>query len=156
MVLSLSRVPRPQKQGHKAHQASLSFAVSQSLLKFMPIEWVMPSSHLILCHALLLLTSIFLSIKVFSKELALRIRWPKYWSLSFNISLSSEYSGLISFKIDWFGFLAGQGTHKHLLHDHNSKASVLWFSDFFMVRLSHPYITIGKTIALTIWTFVSK
>ena len=139
-----------------AHQVSLSFTISRSLLKFMPIEWVMPSSHLILCHALLLLTSIFLSIKVFSKELALRIRWPKYWSLSFNISLSSEYSGLISFKIDWFGFLAGQGTHKHLLHYHNSKASVLWFSDFFMVRLSHPYITIGKTIALTIWTFVDK
>ena len=130
-----------------AHQVSLSFTISRSLLKFMPIEWVMPSSHLILCHALLLLTSIFLSIKVFSKELALRIRWPKYWSLSFNISLSSEYSGLISFRIDWFDLFAVQGTLKSLLQHHSSKASVPQPSDFFMVQLSHQYMTTGKTIA---------
>ena len=138
-----------------AHQVSLSFTISQSLLKFMSTEWVMPSSHLIVCHALLL-TSIFLIIQGFSKELALSIRWPKYWSFSFNISSSNEYSGLISSRIDWFGFLAVQGTHKCLLYRHNSKASVLWCSHFFMVQLSHPYIAIGKTIALAIGTFVDK
>ena len=132
-----------------AHQVSLSFTISQSLLKFMSTEWVMPSSHLIICHTLLLLTSIFLSIQVFSKESALRIMWPKYCP-------SSEYSGLISSRIDWFGFLAVQGTHKCLLYCHNLKASVLCCSDFFMVQLSHPYIANRKTIALTIWTFVDK
>ena len=116
----------------------------------------MPSNHLILCHPLLLLTSIFPSIRVFSSESALCIRWPKHWSFSFSISPSSEYSGLISFRIDWFGLLAVQGTLKNLLQPHSSKVSILWHSAFFMVQLSHPYITTGKTIALTWQTFVGK
>ena len=120
----------------------------------MSIESVMLSNHLILCHPLLLLPSIFPSIRVFSKESALHIRWPKYWSFSFSISLSSEYSGLISFRIDWSD-LTVQGTLKSLLQHHNSKASVLQCSAF-IVQFSHPYITTGKTIALTIWTFVGK
>ena len=129
-------------------QAPLSSIISQSLLKFMSIESVMVSNHLILCHPLLLMPSIFPSIRVFSDESALCIRWPKYWSFSLNISLSDEYSGLISFRIDWFGFFAVQGTLKNLLQ-HNLKASVLWRSAFFMVHLSHPYMTTRKTVALT-------
>ena len=139
-----------------ACQAPLSSVISQSLLKFMCIESVMLSNHLILCHPLLLLPSIFPSNKVFSNESALRIRWPKYWSLSFSISLSNNYSGLISFRIDWFDLLAVKWTLKSLLQDHNSKASILWHSAFFMAQLSHPYMTTGKTIALTVQTFVGK
>ena len=131
-----------------AHKASLSFTVSQSLLKLMSIESAMPSNHLILCHPLLL-PSIVPSIQVFSSESVVHIRWPKYWSFSFNISPSNEYSGLISFKIDWLDLLAVQGTLKSLLQHHSSKASILWHSAFFMAQLSHPYITTGKTIALT-------
>ena len=128
----------------------------QSLLKFMSIELMMPSSHLILCCPLLLLPSIFPSIRVFSNESVLRIRWSKYWSFSLSISPSNEYSGLISFKIAWFDLFAVQGTLKSLLPHHSSKASVLWHSAFFMVQLSHPCMTTGKTIALTRWTFVGK
>ena len=130
-----------------AHQASLSITNSQSSPKFMSIESVMPSSHLILCRPLLLLPSIFPSIRVFSNESALRIRWPKYWSFSFNISPFNEHSGLISFRMDWLDLLAVQGTLKSLLQQHNSKASFLWCSAFFMVQLSHPYMTTGKNIA---------
>ena len=125
-----------------------------SLLKLMSIESVKPSIHLILCHPLLLLQSIFPRIRVFPNELVLCIRWPKYWS--FSISPSNEYSGLISFRMDWLDLLAVQGTLQSLLQHHSSKASVLWCSPFFMVQLSHPYMTTGKTIALTRWTFVSK
>ena len=121
----------------------------------MPIESGMLSNHLILCHHLLL-PSIFPSIKVFSNESALRIRWPKYWSFSFSISPSNEYSRLISFRFDWFDLLAVQGILKHLLQHHKSKASIIWCSAYFMVQLSHLYMTTGKTIALTIQTFVSK
>ena len=116
----------------------------------------MPSNHLILCHPLLLLTSVFPSIRVFSNESVLCIRWPKYWSFSFSISPSSEYSGLISFRIDWFYLLAVQGTLKSLLQHHSSKASILQHSAFFMVQFSHPYMTTGKTIAFTRWIFVGK
>ena len=129
---------------------------SQSLLKLMTIESVMPSNHLILCHPLLLLPSIFPSIKIFSNESVLPIRWPKYWSFSFNINPSSEYSGLNSFRIDWLNLLTVWGTLKSLLQHHSSKASILWRSAFFMVELSRPYMTTGKVIALTRWTFVSK
>ena len=139
-----------------AGKSSLSFTVFQSLLKFMSIELMMLSNHLILCHLLLLLPSIFPSIKVFSSELALLIRWPKYWNFSFSISPSSEYSGLISFRIDWFDLLTVQGTLKRLPQHHNSKVSVLQCSAFFMVQLSHLYMTTGKTIAFTIWTLVNK
>ena len=131
-----------------AHQASLSFTISWSLLRFMSIESVMPSNHRILCHPLLLLPSIFPSIRVFSNDSALLIRWPKYWSFSFSISPSNEYSGLISFRIDWFDLLAVQGTLKSLLQHHILKASILQHSAFFTVQLSHPYVTTGKTIAL--------
>ena len=117
---------------------------------------VMPSNHLILCHLLLFLPSIFPSIRVFSNESAFHIRWPKYWSFSFSISPSNEHSGRISFRMDWLDLLAVQGTLKSLLQHHSSKASVLWCSVFFVVQLSHPYLTTGKTIALTRWTFVSK
>ena len=116
----------------------------------------MPSSHLVLCHPLLLLPSIFPSIRVFSNETVLRIRWPKYWSFSFSISPSDEYSGLMSFRIDWFDLLAVQGTLKSILQHHSSKASILWCFAFFIVQLSHPYMTTGKTIALTRWMFVGK
>src|SRR5574340_224652 len=116
----------------------------------------MSSNHLILCHPLLLPPSIFPSIRVFSNESALRIRWPKFWSFSFNISPSSEHPGLISFRMDWFDLLAVQGTLKSFLQHHSSKASILWPTAFFTVQLSHPYMTIGKTIALTRWTFVGK
>ena len=139
-----------------ACQASLSITNSRSLLKLKSIESVMPSNHLILCRPLLLLPSIFPSIRVFSNDSVLRIRWPKYWSFSFSISPSSEYSGLISFRMDWLDILAVQGTLKSLLQHHSSKASVLWHSAFFIVQLSHPYMTTGKTIALTRQTFVGK
>ena len=138
-----------------AHQASLSTTNSRSLLKLMSIELVMPSNHLILC-LLLLLPSIYPSIRVFSKESVLRIRWPKYWSFSFSIGPSNEYSGLISFRMDWFDLLAVQGTLKSLLQHHSLKASILQSSVFFIVQLSHPYMTNGKTIALARWTFVGK
>ena len=127
-----------------ARQASLHFTISQSLLKLMSIKLVMPSNHLFLCDPLLLLPSVFPSIRVFSSESALYIRWPKYWSFSFIISPSNEYSGLISFRIDWFHLLAVQGTLKSLLQHHSSKASILWHSAFFMVQLSYPCITTGK------------
>ena len=139
-----------------ARQASLSITNSQCLLKLMSIKSVMPSIHLILCRPLLLLPSIFLSIRVFSKESVLHIRWPKYWSFSFSISPSNEYSGLISFRVDWLDLLAVQGTLKSLLQHYSSKASILWHSAFFIVQLSHPYMTTGKTIALTRQTFVGK
>ena len=126
------------------------------LLKLMPIKLVMPSNHLILCRPLLLLSSIFPSIRVFSSESFLCIRWPKYWSFSFSISPSNEYSGLISLQIDWVDLLAVQGTLKSLLQHHNSKASILWHSAFFIAQLSHPYMTTGKTIDLTRWSFVGK
>ena len=121
----------------------------------MSIELVMPSNHLILCHPLLL-PSIFPSVRVFSNESALRIRWPKYWSFSFNISPFNEYSGLITFRIDWFDLFAAQGTLKSLLQHHSSKASILRLSAFFIDQLSHPYVTTGKTTTLTRWTFVDK
>ena len=139
-----------------AHQASLSITNSQSLLKLMPIELVMPSNHLILCHPLLLLPSIFPSIRVFSSESALHIRWPKYWSFNFNISPANEYSGLISFRMAWLDLLAVQGTLKSLLQHHSSKASILQRSAFFIVQISHAYMITGKTIALTRQTFVGK
>ena len=142
--------------GTAARHASLSFTISWSLLKLMSIELVMPSNHLILCRPLLLPPSISPSSRVFSNESVLRIRWPKYWSFSFSISPSNEHSGLISFKIDWFDLLAVQGTLKSLLQHHSLKASILWHSAFFMVQLSYPYTTTGKTIALTRRIFVSK
>ena len=135
-----------------ACQTSLSFTISWSLPKLMSIESVILSNHLILCQPLPLLPSIFPSIRVFSNESVLYIRWPKYWSFSFSISPSSEYSGLVFFRIDWFDLLAVQGTLKSLLQHHNLKASVLWHSAFFMVQLSHPYMATRKTIALTMRT----
>ena len=135
--------------------ASLSVTNSRSPPKPMSIESVMPSNHLILCHPLLLLPSIFPSIRVFSNESALRVRWPKYWSFSFKISPFNEHPGLI-FRMDWLDLLAVQGTLKSLLQHHTSKASILWHSAFFIVQLSHPYMTTGKTIALTRRTFVGK
>ena len=132
------------------------FIISWSLFKPMSIESVMPSNRLILCHPLLLLPSIFPSIRVFFNESALRIRWPKDWSFTFSISLSNEYSRFISFGIDWFDLLAVQGILKSLCQHHSSKVSILPYSAFFMVQISHPYMTIGKAIALTIWTFVGK
>ena len=137
-----------------ARQASLSLTISLSLFKLMSIEWVMPCNYLILCLPLLLLPSVFPSIRVFSNKSALHIRWPKYWSFSFSTSPSNEYSGLISFRIDWFDSLVVQGTLKNLLQEYNSKASILQRSTFFIVQLSHLYMTAGETIALTIWTFV--
>ena len=139
-----------------AHQASLSFTILQSLLKLMSIESVMPSNKLILCLPLLLLPSVFPSIRVFSNKSALRIRWPKNQSFGFCISPSDEYSGLISGRSDWFGLHAVQGALKNTLQHHSSKTSVLWHSAFFMVQLSHPCMTAGKNIALTIQTFISK
>ena len=155
-VHSLSRVWHFATAWTVAQQASLSINNSWSLLKLMSIESVMPSNHLILCCPLLLLPSIFPSIRVFPNESVIHISWPKYWSFSFSISSSKEYSGLISFRIDWFDLLAVQGTLKSLLQHHSLKASILWCWAFFMVLLSHPYMTTGKTIALTIRTFVSK
>ena len=138
------------------HQASLSITNSQSLPKLMSIQLVMPSNHLILCRPLLLLPSIFPSIRVFSDESAYHIRWPKYWSFSFNISPSNEHPGLISFRMDWLDLLAVQGTLKSLLQHHISKASVLQCSAFFIVQLSHPYMTTRKTRALARQSFVGK
>ena len=137
-------------------QASLSFTVSRSLLRPMSIELVMPSNEPIFCHPLLLLPAVFPSIRVFYIELVLRIRWSKYWSFSFSNSPSNEYSGLISFRMDWLELLAVQGALKSLLQHHSSKASILQRSAFFKVQLSHPYMTTGKTTALTGWTFVAK
>ena len=139
-----------------ACQASLSITVSKSLFKIASVESVMLSNHLILCHPLFFLPSILPSIRVFSKESGLCIRWPKYWNISFSISPSNEYSGLISFRVDWFDLLAIQGTLKSLLQHHSSKASILQCSAFFIVQLSHPYITTGKNITLTRKTFVGK
>ena len=139
-----------------ACQASLSITNSQSLLKLMSIESVMLSNHLIFCHPLLLLPSIFPSVRVFPSESVLHIKWPKDWSFSFNISPSNEYSGLISFRMNWLDLLAVQGTLKSLLQHHSSKASILQCSAFFTIQLIHPYMASGKTIALTRWTFVGK
>ena len=139
-----------------ARQMTLSIINSQSLLKLMFIELVMPSNHLSPCHPLLLLPSIFPSIKVYSNESVLCIRWPKYWSFNFSISPSNEYTGLISFRMDWLDLLAVQGTLKSLLQHHSSKASIVRRSAFFTVQFSHPYMTTGKTIALTRQTFVGK
>ena len=137
-------------------QASLSFTVSWSLLKLMSIELVMPSNQLILCHSLLLLLSIFPSIRVFSNESAFHIRWPKYWSFNFNISPSNEYSGLISFRMDRLDLLAVQGTFKSPLQHHSSKASIILHSAFFIVQFSYPYMNTGKNIALTRWTLLAN
>ena len=141
---------------HEACQASLSITNSQSLLKLMSIELVMPSSHLILCRPLLLLPPILPSIRVFSNESTLRIRWPKYWSFSFSIIPSKEHPEPISFTMDWLDLLAVQGTLKSLLQHHSSKAPIFWRSAFITIQLSDPYMTTGKTIALTRRTFVGK
>ena len=155
-VQSLSHVQLFATPWTAARQASMSITNSWSLPKLMSTESVMPSNHLILCHPLLLPPSIFLSIKVFSNESALCIRWPKYWSFSFNISPPNKHSGLISFRMDWWDLFAVQGTLKSLLQHHSSKASILLSSAFFTVQLSHANMTIWKTIALTGWTFVDK
>ena len=155
-VQSLSHVRLLATPWITAHQASLSIPNSQSLLRLVSIESVMPSNHLILCHPLLLPPSIFPSIRVFSSESVLHTRWPKYWSFSFNFSPSNEYTRLISFRVDWLDLLTVQGTLKSLLQHHSSKASILWCSAFFIVRLSHPCMTTGKTVALTRQTFVGK
>ena len=156
LVQSLSHVWLFSTSWTAAHQASLSFTNSRSLLKLTSIEPVMPSSHLILCRPLLLLPSIFPNIRVFSNESALLIRWPKYWSFSFNISPSIEHPGLISIRMNWLDLLGVQGTLKSLLQHHGSKASILQCSAFFIVQHSHPYMTTGKTIAFIRWTFVDK
>ena len=137
-------------------QASLSFIISQNLLKLISVELLMPSNHLILCRLLLFLPSIFPSIRVFSNKAVLLIRWRKFWSFSFSISPSNEYGGLISFRMDWLDLLATQRTLKSFLQHRSSKASILQHSAFFMVQPSHPYMTAGKSIALTRWTFVGK
>ena len=155
-VQSLSRVQLFATPWTAAHQASLFITNSQISLKLMSIESVMPSNHLILSRCLLLLPSIFPSIRVFSNEPVFHIRWPQFWSFSFSISPSNEYSGLISFRMDWLDLLAVQGTLKNLLQHHSSRASILQCSAFFIVQLSHPYMITGKTIALTRWTFVGK
>ena len=150
---------RPHGRPHGLHgacQTPLSFTISWSLLKLMSVELVMPSNHLVLCRPLFLLPSIFPSIKVFSNELALHVRWPKYWIFSLSTSPSNEYPGWISFRIDWFDLLAVQGTLKSLFQCHSSEASVLQHSAFFRVQLSYPYMTTGKTVALTRQTFVGK
>ena len=156
VVQLLSRVLLFATPWTTAHQTSLPFTVFQSLLKLMSVESVMPSNYLILHHPLLFLPSILPSIMVFSSKLALPIRWPKYWSFSFSISPFNEYSGLISFRIDWFDLLAVQGTLKSLLQHHGSKVWILQCSAFFTVQHSHPYMIIRKTIALTRWTFEGK
>ena len=155
-VQSLSRVLLFATPWTAACQASLSITNSRSLLKLMSIESVMPSSHLILCRPLLLLPPISPRIRVFSNESTLHMRWPKYWSFSFNISPSNEHPAMISFKMDWLDLLAVQGTLKSLLQHHSSKASILGHSVFFTSQLSHPYMTTGKTIALTRWNFLPK
>ena len=139
-----------------ACQSSLSLTISQSLLKLISIESMMPSNHLIHCCLLLLLRSIFPSIRVFSSESALLTRWPRYQSFSFSISPSNEYSGLISFRINWFGLLAVQGTLESFFQHHSLKASIFWHSAFFIVQLSYPYVTTRKTITLTLWTLYMK
>ena len=149
-VQSLSHVRLFATSWTAARQASLPITNSQSVLKLMSIKSVIPSNHLILCHPLLLLPSIFPSIRVFSNESALHIKWPKHWTFRFSISPSNEYSGLISLRMDWLDLLAIQGTLKSLLQHHSSKASILWCSTFLIVQLSHPYMTTGKTIALTL------
>ena len=151
LVAQLCLTLRPQRP-----QASLSIANSWSLLKLMSVKPVMPSNHLITCRPLLLPPSTFPGIRVFSNESVLHIRWPKHWSFSFSISPSNEYSVLISFRIAWLDLPAVQGTLKSLLQHHSSKALILWHSAFFIVQLSHPYMTTGKTIALTRWTFLAK
>ena len=156
IVQSLNRAQLFVTPWTSVYQASLSLTISWSLLKLMSIESVMPPNHLILCHPLLLLPSIFPSIRVFSNESTLRMRWPKYWSFSFSISPSKEIPELISFRMDWLDLLVVQGTLKSLLQHHSSKASILRCSAFFTVQLSHPYMTTGKTIALTRQTFVGK
>ena len=155
-VQSLSRVRLFATSWIASRQASLSITNSRSLLKLMPMNSVMPSSHLIFCRPLLFLPPIPPSIRVFSNESTLRMRWQKYWSFSFSISPSNEHPGLISFRMDWLDLLADQGTLRSLLQHRSSKASILWRSAFFTVQLSHPYMTTGKTIALTRWTFVGK
>ena len=155
-VQLLSRVQLFATAWTATRQASLSITNSQSLLKPMSTELVVPPNHLILCRPLLLLPSIFTSIRVSSNKSVLHIRWPKYWNFSFDISPSSEYSGLISFRMDWLDLLAVQGTLRSLLQHHSSEASILQSSAFFIVQLSHPYMTTGKTRALTRWTFVGK
>ena len=155
-VQLLSRVQFFETPWTAAHQASLFITNSWSLLKRMSFESVMSSNHLILCHSFLLSPSIFPSSRVFSNESVLRIGWPKYWSFSFNISPCNEHSGLISFRMDWLDLFAVQGTLKSLLQHHSLKASILWHSAFFIVQLSHLYMTTGKTIALTRRTFVGK
>ena len=149
-------MPDSASPGTAAHQASLSFTISRSLLKLMSIKSVMAANQLILCHPLLLLPSIFPSIRVFSSESVLCSRWPKYWSFTLSISPSNEYSGLISYRLGWLDLLAVHGTLKSLVQHHSSKASILWCSALFIVQLSHPYMTTGKTIALARWTFASK
>ena len=156
LVQSLSCVRLFATPWTAALQASLSITNSQSLLRLMSVEPVMPSNHLILCCPLLLLPSSFPSIRIISNESLLRIRFPRYWSFSFNISLTNEHPGLIAFRLDWLDLLAVQGTLKSLLQHHSSKASILWHSAFFIVQLSHRYMTTGKNIALTRWTFVGK
>ena len=155
-VQSLSHVRLFATPWTAAHQASLSITNSQSLLKLMPVESVMPSSHLILCHSLFLLPPIPPSIRVFSNESTLQMRWPNYWSFSFSISPSSEHPGLTSFRMDWLDLLAVQGTLKSLLQHHSSKASIFRCSAFFTVQLSHPHMTTAETITLTSWNFVGK
>ena len=156
LVQSLSHVQLFATPWIAVRQASLSITNSRSLFKLMSIESVMPSSHLIFCHPLLFLPPIPPSIKVFSNESALRMRWPKYWSFSFSINPSNENPGLISFRMDWFDLLPDQGTLKSLLQHHSSKVSIFWCSAFFTVHLSLPYMTIGNTIALTRQTLVGK
>ena len=156
VVQSLGHIQLSVTPSTTTYQASLSFTTSLCLLKSVFIELVMPSNHLILCHPLLLPPSIFPSIRVFSNELALCIRWPKYWSISFSISPSNEYSGLISLRVEWFDLLAVQTTLKCHLQHRSSKASVLWCSAFFIAQLSHPCMSTGKTIAWTIWAFAGK
>ena len=156
VVQLLSRVWLFETQWTAAHQASLSFTISLNLLKLISIELVMPSNHLILCVPLLLLPSIFPSIRVFSNESLLCIRWPKYWGFSLSMSPSNEYSGLLSFRMNWFNFLAVQGTLKSLLQHRSSKASILWHSAFFIVQFAHQNMTTGKTIALTKRTLLTK
>ena len=155
-VQSLSRVWLFATPWTAARQASLSITNSQSPLKPMSTELVMPSNHLILCRPFLLLPSIFPSIRVFSNESTVHMMWPKYWSFNFSIRPSNEHPGLISFRMDWLDLLAVQGTLKSLLQHHSSKASIFRHSDFFIVQLSHPYMTTGKTTALTRWTFVGN
>ena len=151
----LGKIEGRRRSGRQRMRWLDSITNSRSLLRLLSIESVMPSSHLILCRPLIL-PSVFPSIRVFSNKSMFLIRWPKYWSFSFSISPSNEYSGLISFRMDWLDLLAVQGTLKSLLQHHSSKASILWRWAFFIVQLSHPYMTTGKTLALTRWTSVGK